>query len=59
MNNMTPLGKLTLAMTAIGAIVGLEIYAISQGIDGTLLAGALALIAGLAGYIIPSPTQKR
>ena len=59
MSNMPPLSQLTLAMTAIGAIAGLEACAISKGIDGTLLAGALALIAGLAGYIIPSPSQKR
>jgi len=48
-----------LGIIAILAIAGLEAYAISQGIDGTALAGALALIAGIAGYIAPSPLSKR
>jgi hypothetical protein len=37
-------------LAAILSITGLELYAISQGIDGILLAGAIAVIAGLAGY---------
>lgn len=59
MSNLTPFGLLILGITAIVAIAGLEAYAIYKGVNGTLLAAALALIAGIAGYIAPSPTQKR
>ena len=30
----------------------LEIYALSQGINGTVLAAAVAVIAGLGGYVV-------
>ncbi len=48
-----------LGLVAILAIAGLEAFAISQGMDSVALAGALALIAGIAGYIMPSPLQKK
>jgi len=35
---------------AILAIVALEIVAITQGINGALLAGSIAIIAGLGGF---------
>lgn len=38
---------------AILAIAGLMAYAVNQGIDGVLLAGVIAVVAGLAGYIAP------
>ena len=38
---------------AILAIVALEAYAISQHMNGVLLAGVVAIIAGLGGYIAP------
>jgi len=41
--------KLT-PLVAIIAICALEIYALSQGINGVTLAGAVAVIAGLGGY---------
>lgn len=31
-------------------ITGLELFALSQQVDGVLLSGALVLIAGVAGY---------
>jgi len=37
-------------LISILAIVALEIYAISQGLNGVLLAGSIAVIAGLGGY---------
>ncbi|GAI75896.1 unnamed protein product [marine sediment metagenome] len=37
-------------IVAILAIVGLEIYALSQDINGAMLGWATALIAGLGGY---------
>jgi len=37
-------------IVAILAIVGLELYALSQGINGTMLGWAVAIIAGLGGY---------
>ena len=41
----------TTAITSIICITLLMGYAISQGVNGTILAGALVLIAGLGGYI--------
>ena len=38
-------------MTAIICIAALEIVAMCFGYDGTILAGALALIGGLGGYL--------
>ena len=47
---------------AIAAIIGitvLESLALLQGIDGTLFVLAVAAIAGLGGYVLPSPLQKK
>jgi len=30
----------------------LEVYALSKGINGTVLAAAVAVIAGLGGYVV-------
>jgi len=35
---------------AILGLVAVEVFALSQGINGTLLAGVIAVIAGLGGY---------
>ncbi|MBA7606770.1 hypothetical protein ES703_13920 [subsurface metagenome] len=32
------------------AVAGVECFAISQGIDGTVLAGALAVIGAMVGF---------
>ena len=40
---------------AIGAITILEVYALSQGINGVLLTGVIAIVAGLAGWMAPQP----
>lgn len=37
-------------IVAILAIAGLEVYALSQGINGVLMGIVIAAIAGLAGY---------
>lgn len=37
-------------IVAMLAIVGLEIYALSQGINGAILGWAIAVVAGLGGY---------
>ncbi len=58
MTNLTPFGLLILGVVAIVTIAGLEAYAIYKGIDGALLAIAVGLIAGIAGYIAPLPTKK-
>jgi len=39
-------------IVAILCITALEIIAITQGINGTLLAGSIAIIAGLGGYAV-------
>ena len=45
--------------TAILAIGAIEIVALFKGIDGALMVLAIAGIAGLAGYIIPSPVKLK
>jgi|TARA_B100002003_G_scaffold217401_1_gene217599 hypothetical protein len=40
---------IAVAGVTIIAIVGLEIYALSQGVDGNALTAALAAIAGIGG----------
>lgn len=40
------------------SIVGLEFYALSQGINGVMLAGSIAIIAGLAGYSAKTVKNK-
>lgn len=40
-------------MAAIAAITTLELFALSQGIDGILLTAVIATIAGLAGWVSP------
>ena len=39
-------------------ITALEIYALSQGINGTLLKMVLMVIAGGIGLILPNPLNK-
>ncbi len=48
-----------LGLVAILVIGALEGYALSLGMDGVALAAICSLIAGLAGYIVPSPLQKK
>ncbi len=48
----------SVVITAIVVIGAVEVYALSQGINGVLLTGALAIIAGLAGWVIPAPNLK-
>ena len=43
---------------AIAALVILETVALCKGINGALFAGVIAVIAGLAGYTIPSLLKK-
>ena len=45
-------------LLAIFCIVAIEIIALTKGIDGTALAGASALIAGLGGYQVHLIKQK-
>ncbi len=42
--------SLIISVAAIGCITAIELYALSRGMNGVILAGALALIAGIAGY---------
>lgn len=43
---------------AILAITGLTAYALSLHIDGVLLAGSVAILAGLGGYVAPHRKKK-
>lgn len=47
-----------IVVTAIVALVALECYALSQGFNGTMMKVIVAIVAGLAGWVIPSPTVK-
>jgi len=46
-------------INAIIAIAGLEAYAISLGINGVLLSGSIAAIAGLGGYNVSKIRQSK
>lgn len=45
-------------MTAIIAIAALEAIALYKGIDGMMLTVVIGAMAGMAGYVIPSPKLK-
>ena len=45
-------------IVAILAIVGLECYALSKGVNGAMLGWATALIAGLGGYEVKALREK-
>ena len=42
---------------AIVCITVIEMYALSMGINGVLLTIVIGIIAGMAGYILPSPIK--
>jgi len=44
------MNKLIITIVTIIAIVIIELVALCKGIDGVLLAGTIAVIAGLGGY---------
>ena len=46
---------ISIVLTAIGCLTLLELMAIWKGIDGKLFALIVGMIAGLAGWIVPSP----
>lgn len=46
------------SIIAILCITTLEIVAITQGINGALLAGSVAIIAGLGGYSIKRKVEQ-
>ena len=46
------MNKYWVAIFAISIIGALEIYALSQGIDGTLFSAATAGIGGIVGYVL-------
>ena len=45
--------KLLAPLLAIVAITALDLYALSQGIDGTLMIITVAIISGIAGHNVP------
>lgn len=44
--------------TALIVLGGIEIYALSQGINGTMLSIVIAIIAGIAGWTVPQLKTK-
>lgn len=51
--------KVLISVIAIICITILEVVAISYGINGTALAGAIAAIAGLGGYQVAKARTKK
>lgn len=47
-----------ITLTAIVAIVALEMVALCKGINGVLLGGAITIIAGLGGYQVHNLRDK-
>ena len=52
------MNKTIIVFSAIASITVLELYALNQGIDGTLLSTIVGIIAGLGGYIVKGQTAK-
>ena len=48
-----------IAAIAIVALAVIEVYALSKGIDGTLMTIVVAAIAGIGGYLLPSPLKLK
>jgi uncharacterized membrane protein len=48
----------SVVITAIVVVGALMAYALNQGFNGTLLTGAVAIIAGMAGWVVPGPKLK-
>ena len=46
------------ACTALVCIAGIEIYALSQGVNGLILASSIGVIAGITGYVLPNNLIK-
>ena len=56
---MTDFSKLILVVLfAISAIAGIEIIALSKGLNGTALAAALAGVGAIAGYVLKAFLEK-
>jgi hypothetical protein len=56
--------KTIIVLAAIGAITGLEAFALHSGIDGIVLTSVIAALAGLAGFKMkrspkPDPIKVR
>lgn len=50
--------KSSVVITAIISLALLGAWALYQGINGTLYTAIAAIIAGLAGWVIPFPVKK-
>ena len=46
------------ACVAIAGLTIMECFALHNGIDGTLFTLIVAAVAGIGGFLIPSPVQK-
>ena len=49
----------SIVITGLICLTILEIYALSQGINGTLLTIVIAVIAGAMGIMIPTPKRLK
>jgi hypothetical protein len=48
-----------IVIAAIAAIMVLDIVALCNGIDGILMTSCVAVIAGLAGLVTPTPKELK
>jgi len=52
------MSKIIVPVCAIIAITVIEVIALSNGIDGTILSGSMAAIGGICGYAIKTARKK-
>lgn len=51
--------QVAISCTALVCVTALLGFALYQGINGALLATGMAIIAGIAGFVIPSPLGRK
>ena len=56
-NNVKEIKK-SIVITAMLCIAGLEVFALSKGINGVLLTGVIAVLAALGGVAVPEKYLK-
>jgi len=48
-----------IVVAGMGCVTAMEITALLMGYNGTILKIALVVVAGMAGYVIPSPIKLK
>ena len=53
-----PICKVIIPLTTIAGIIGIEIYALSLGINGTALSASIGALGGIGGYYLKKRKQR-